>query len=118
MKISDLKLIKKNSGKTYVSECGEWVLQKKVRIFNKKTGYGYKIKNVGHGLRIHVGNLKEAKKVIVDIINNDYIYEQLPSPLLTRAKELNPISVTNLDLSTKVWDLKKPNQHRNTRNEK
>ena len=29
MKISDLKLIKKDSGMTYVSECGEWVLQRK-----------------------------------------------------------------------------------------
>jgi hypothetical protein len=107
MKTSDLKLIKKNGGNAYVSECNDWILIKKPRNKNKRTGYGYEIRHVGHALRIRVDNLATAKKVIVDIINNDYIYEQLPSPLLMRTKELNPMSVIGVDISTKIWDLKR-----------
>ena len=116
MKVSDLKLIKKNGGNAYVSECGEWLLKKKPRNKNKRkgkkfiTGYGYEIRHVGHALRIYVDNLATAKKVIVDIINNDYIYEQPPSLFLQRLKKLNPFIVSDKDLSTKVWDLKRLGQ--------
>jgi hypothetical protein len=102
MKTSDLKLIKKNGGKAYVSEDGKWHLRNK--SFHKSA---YQIKHIGHALRIHVNSLSEAKKVIVDIINNNYVYEELPSAFFIRAKKLNPSSVDKSNLVTKVWDLKK-----------
>ena len=39
MKTSDLKLIKKNGGNAYVSECNDWILIKKPRNKNKRTNY-------------------------------------------------------------------------------